>query len=170
MVSPRPLLPPLFLLQASSPGALRRALLDLGAAPDRVDLGYVGEHDCYVLGGRGPEPSGEPARVATGGGDGAGGGRAWSPPALWVDQESLEAVRIVRGDGVRFELGPPVERGGATLPAWVEVRSPGSAPLRLEIRTARPAEPGPRSFSPAWLAPPAPPEPGASPSPAGARR
>jgi hypothetical protein len=120
------LLPPLALLQAGSGGALATALAALGAPPGAVVLGHEGEHDCYVLGGR------------------AAGA------ALWVDQETFEAVRIDAG-GARFRLGPTARFGAFTLPAWIDVEAPGAPQLRLTVRAAEPAALGAESFRAAWV-------------------
>lgn len=128
--APRPFLPPLYLIQAPSADVLATGVRTLGGRSGEVELGYAGDHDCYVLGGRGP---------------GTG--------SLWVDQETLDPVRIQRADGVHFELGPlPAPDASPRWPAWVEVREPGSLPVRLELREARPVRPSPEAFRPAWLA------------------
>ncbi len=133
---PRPLLPPLYLLQSDSEPALRAALLALGADPDRAELGHTDRADCYVIGGRAA-----PGRA-----------RRDDPVALWVDQETFEAVAIHRGDGVRYRLGPIVDHGGLRLPAWVEIEADDDdEPLRLEIRGAVPADASPGAFDPGWL-------------------
>ena len=83
--SPRPFLPPFFLLQAKTGGALMASLRTLGVSAYEVALGYQGDRDCYVLGGRAPASAGP-----------------YPQPALWVDQESLEPVRFDRGMGCAF--------------------------------------------------------------------
>ena len=50
--SARPFLPPFFLLQTNSASALTNRLLELGVRTGQAELGYEGEHDCYVIGGR----------------------------------------------------------------------------------------------------------------------
>ena len=133
---PRPLLPPLFLLQSESESALRAALLALGEDPDRAELGHTDRGDCYVIGGR--AAPGRPRRD--------------DPVALWVDQETFEVVAIHRGDGVRSRLGPVVDHEGLRLPAWVEIEvGDHSEPLRLEIRGPIPADASPEAFDPGWL-------------------
>lgn len=116
LVAPRPLLPPLGLLQAGSGAELRRELLLLGGDPSLVELGLDGERDCYVLGGR------ERAQP--------GASRA----ALWVDVETLDPVRIDLERGIRYRLGPTFEREGIRFPSWVEVQSPGGVGWNLAIR------------------------------------
>jgi hypothetical protein len=115
------------------------SLLTLGVFAHEVALGYEDEHDCYVLGGR--EPS--------------SGAMEWSRrPALWVDQESLEPVRIDRGDGVRFRLGSPVGFGSIRLPSWIEISDSGGFVARLEILNAQEIPTSPESFRPGWLSAP----------------
>jgi hypothetical protein len=121
----RPLLPPLALIQAESGESLRALLRALGGADDRVELGLEGRRDCYVLGGRGGPPAADSASAG--------------PVALWVDLETLNAVRIDRADGVRFRLGPPVARGKVHFPTYIEVEAPGRPAWRLEIRDVAPA-------------------------------
>jgi hypothetical protein len=133
--TPRPLLPPLFLLQAKSGDVLMASLLTLGVSAHEVALGYEGERDCYVLGGR--TPSG--AAVSLPG------------PALWVDQESLEPVRFDRGDGLRFVLGSPTSFGSIRLPSWVEIDDSRGLRARLEILSAQAASSSPEWFRPDWL-------------------
>jgi hypothetical protein len=137
--APRPLLPPLFLLQASSGDLLMASLVALGASSHEVALGYEGEHDCYVLGGRVP----------------SSGAAALSPrPALWVDQESLEPVRVDRGDGVRFRLGAPAGFGPVRLPSWIEISDPRGFVARLELLGAREVSTPSESFRPGWISAP----------------
>lgn len=134
--SPRPFLPPVFLLQAVSGAALQAALTSFGVASEQAELGLGDEHDCYVLGGRAPRgPDGvEPAK-----------------PSLWVDLESFEVVRIDRGDGVRFRLGPSENFGGVRLPRWISIEAPGQPPARLDILKATPANAPAASFTTEWL-------------------
>lgn len=117
---PRPLLPPLQVLQAGSAAELRGVLSGFGVATGTVELGFVGDQDCYVLGGRAGTPPAAP--------------RA----ALWVDVETLEAVRIDRRDGVRYRLGPPLGKGRIRFPSWVDVETPGGVRWRLTIRSVVP--------------------------------
>lgn len=132
LADPQPFLPPLALLQASSGAELQSRLLDLGGRPDEVALGPDGEHDCWVLGGR--AAGGDPR------------------PSLWVDVVTRETVRIDRGDGAIFRLGPGAVFGGVRVPAWIEVQAPGEPPARLVVRGVAPASPAPGAFTPAWLA------------------
>ena len=97
------------------------SLLTLGVAAHQVALGYEGEHDCYVLGGRASSGAAAP----------------FPRPALWVDQESLELVRFDRGDGVRFRLGSPASFGSIRLPSWIEISDSRGLPARLEILSAQ---------------------------------
>jgi hypothetical protein len=134
--APRPFLPPVFLLQAVSGAALQAALTSFGVASEQAELGLGDEHDCYVLGGRAPRgPDGvEPVK-----------------PSLWVDLESFEVVRIDRGDGVRFRLGPSENFGGVRLPRWISIEAPGQPPARLDILKATPANAPAASFTTEWL-------------------
>lgn len=140
---PRPFLPPVFLLQATSGAALRAALESFQVATDEVTLGRVDDHDCYVFGGRLPRtPGGEERRL----------------PSLWIDLESYEVVRIDRRDGVRFELGPSENFGqGIRAPRWIGIEAPDQPPARLDILRVAPAEAPAAAFGADWLtAPPAP--------------
>ena len=137
--APRPLLPPFFLLQAESGGALTASLLNLGVSAHEVALGYQGEHDCYVLGGR--AASSRAAALSL-------------RPALWVDQESLELVRFDRGDGVRFRLGPSASFGSVRLPSWIEASDLHGFVARLEVQSAQEVPTSSEPFHPSWLSAP----------------
>ena len=135
--SPRPFLPPFFLLQAKTGGALMASLRTLGVSTYEVALGYQGDRDCYVLGGRAPVSSGP-----------------YPQPALWVDQESLEPVRFDRGDGVRFRLGSFVDFGSLRLPSWIEIGDSRGVLARLEILNAQAVTVPAESFRRGWLSAP----------------
>jgi hypothetical protein len=137
--APRPFLPPLFLLQADSGGLLRASLVALGVSAHEVALGHQDHHDCYVLGGRLP-----PSEA----------GMRSQRPALWVDQESLEPVRIDGGDGVRFRLGAPASFGPIRLPSWIEIGDPHGSVARLEILSAREVSAPPEAFGADWITAP----------------
>ena len=122
-----------------------------------VALGYEGEHDCYVLGGRALS-----SRAAV----------LSLRPALWVDQESLEPVRFDRGDGVRFRLGPSASFGSVRLPSWIEASDLHGFVARLEVLSAQEAPTSSEPFHPSWLSAPglsSPPPPARGPAPAGSR-
>ncbi len=136
---PRPFLPPIFLLQATSGAALRAALSSFGVAGSVADLGLAGDHDCYVFGGR--VRGRDDRRV----------------PSVWVDLESYDVVRIDRGDGVRFRFGPSADFSGIRAPRWIGIEAPGQTPVRLEIEGVAPANAPAAAFGMDWLtAPPIP--------------
>ncbi len=148
---PRPFLPPLFLLQATSGDALRAALESFGIAASTVVLGRVGEHDCYVFGGRLPPTPGEEEHRL---------------PSLWVDLESYEVIRIDGRDGVRFHFGPKTAFDeGIWAPRWIEIETPGQPPARLDVIRVAPANAPAAAFGTDWLSdsPEPPLEPGADP-------
>ncbi len=118
--SPRPLLPPFWLLQAKTGGELQSRLLELGGEPALVALGHEGDHDCTVLGGR------------------QGG------PALWIDQDSQAPVRIDLGPATHYRFGPLQSQGGISVPLWIAVEAQELPPLRIEIDGAKPAAPASR--------------------------
>ena len=91
--SPRPFLPPVFLLQATSGAALQAALASFGVAAGEVVLGMADEHDCYVFGGRLP-----------GGGDAA----ERQLPSLWPD-----VILVVGSDNTLISLCSP---GSSLIP------------------------------------------------------
>jgi hypothetical protein len=134
--SPRPFLPPVFLLQAGSGAALRAALSSFGVAADEVALGLDSEHDCYVIGGRLPRASGAPALAL---------------PSLWVDMDSFSVVRIDRRDGVRFRFGPERVFGGIRAPAWIAIESPGQVPVQLDVERVVHADAPAAAFGTDWL-------------------
>ena len=137
--APRPFLLPFSLLQAKTGGVLMASLRTLGVSVQEVALGYEGEHDCYVLGGRAPR---------------SGVALPYPHPALWVDQESLEPVRFDRRDGVRFRLGSYVAFGSIRLPSWIEIGDSRGFLARLEVLSAQPVSPSPGSFRRGWLSAP----------------
>ena len=134
--SPRPFLPPIFLIQSTSGAALRAALASFGVSGGEVVLGLAEDRDCYVLGGRLPRGAdGEERRL----------------PSMWIDIESFEVVRIDRQDGVRFHFGPSADFGGVRVPSWITVEAPDQDPVRLEVdRVARANAPA-AAFGQDWL-------------------
>jgi hypothetical protein len=133
---PHPFLPPVFLLQASSAATLSAALVSFGVFANEVVLGRMGDHDCYVFGGRRvPGPAeGEPLL-----------------PSLWVDTSSLDALRVVRADGTEYRLGPTQVYDGIRLPRWIDIREGGSPRARLEIVSAARADAPAAVFQSEWL-------------------
>jgi hypothetical protein len=137
--SPRPFLPPLFLLQAISGAALRAALSSFGVSAGEVVLGLADDRDCYVLGGRLPRaPAGEERRL----------------PSLWIDMETFGVVRVDRRDGVRFRFGRPGNFDGIRVPSWIAIEVPGQRPARLDVLRVAPANAPAASFGIDWLAAP----------------
>ncbi len=132
---PRFFLPPVFLLQASSGPALSAALASFGVDPLRAVFGRIGDHDCYVLGGRLP-PTGD--------------GTEPPLPSLWVDLESHEIVRM-DVPGVRFQFGPSQAFNGIRAPRWISIEAPGRPPARLNVLRATPANAPAAAFSADWL-------------------
>lgn len=143
LTDPRPLLPPLWLLQASNGSELLLRVGELGIDANTVAFGFEGDADCYVLGNRNDGPS------------------------LWIDIESLSLVRLDLPGGVRYRFGAELGRGdGVVLPAWVEMEAPGGGPMRLLLDQVVAGAPGQDGYSPAWLegpASPTPPPPGSAP-------
>jgi hypothetical protein len=127
---PHPLVPPFWVLQAGDGAALQTRIAELGGDPDAVALGFEGDHDCYVLGGRTREAS------------------------FWVDQESLEPVRIDLPGGVRYRLGPMRSQAGVQLPAWITLEAPGRPAVTLAIEGVRTGTLPPDAFAADWLARP----------------
>lgn len=136
---PHPFLPPLFLLQATSGAALQAALASFGVASEAVELGRLEDRDCYVIGGRAPQ----------------GAPDARPLPALWVDAESFELLRLDLRYGVQLRFGPPLAFGEIRMPGFVEIESPGRPLARLEITRVAPASAPAAGFSAGWLTAPA---------------
>ena len=133
-----PFLPPVFLLQATSGAALAAALESFGVSEQEVVLGRMGDHDCYVFGGRLPGPP-DAERLL---------------PSLWVDIESYDPLRIVRADGVEYRLGPVSVYDGIRLPRWIEIATPEGFRARLEVQRAAPANAPAAAFQVDWLVTP----------------
>jgi hypothetical protein len=136
LVSPRPLLPPLFLLQEDTGAALRAALASFGIAASEIGLGLVDDRDCYVIGGRTPQ---SPDRLAP------------SLPLLWVELGSFEIVAVDRADGVRYRFGPAGKFDGVSMPRWIEILTPGELPARLELQRVAKANAPAAAFGQDWL-------------------
>ena len=135
--SPRPFLPPFFLIQAASGATLRAALASFGVAPGEISLGLADDHDCYVLGERAP-PGAQAARA----------------PSVWIDMQSLQIVRVDRQDGVRYRFGPPAVFAGIEVPSWIVIEAPDQAPARLAVERAAPASAPAAAFGADWLTAP----------------
>jgi hypothetical protein len=134
--SPRPFLPPVFLLQSSSGAALRAALASFGVSAVEVALGLADDHDCYVLGGRLPRtPGGEERRL----------------PSVWVDTDSFDVVRVDRRDGVRYRFGPTVSFEKIQVPSWISIEVPDQDPVRLDVVRAAKADAPAAAFGTDWL-------------------
>ena len=123
----RHFLPPYFLLQTSSASALTNRLLELGVRTGQAELGYEGEHDCYVIGGRA------------------------APPSLWVDSDAFGVVRFDSAEGASYRFGSALQVDGLTVPAWFEVRQEGEPMARLTVLSAGTATVAPDGFAPGWL-------------------
>jgi hypothetical protein len=119
------LVPPLAVLQATDAAAVADALRAMGANPAAVDLGMDGTHDCWVLGGRD-----------------AGSFAASARPALWVDQESQQPVRIDAATGTQYRFGDVASREGARFPSRIDVLASGWPPWRIEIQNGAAAPAG----------------------------
>lgn len=136
LATPRPLLPPLFLLQEDTGAALRAALASFGVAASETGLGLVDDRDCYVIGGRKPPM---PGHVGP------------SVPLLWVELGSFEVAAVDRADGVRYRFGPTGRFDGVLMPRWIEILMPGESPLRLEIQRVAKASAPAAAFGREWL-------------------
>lgn len=137
LVAPRPLLPPLFLLQEDTGVALRAALASFGVAASETGFGLADDRDCYVIGGRRPPTSGAGAPGV---------------PLFWIELGSFDVVAIDRADGIRYRLGPTGKFDGVRMPRWIEILVPGQPTARLEIRRVARAEAPAAAFGNDWLA------------------
>jgi hypothetical protein len=114
------LLPPLDLLQAASAMGVAEALRAIGGNPAQVDLGIEGAYDCWVLGGRE-----------------RGAFEANTRPALWVDQETQQPVRIDDANGAQYRFGDAAARpGGVRFPSRIDVQDPGWPIWRIQVQNA----------------------------------
>ncbi len=138
------LLPPLFLLQASSEGSFRSALLSLGGRPDEVVLGRLDATTCYVVGGRDlPPPANESAALV---------GSTGPKTAVWLELESFAPRRLDLAEGLAYRLGPTLDFDGVELPAWIDVEAQGRPLGRLRIDGAQRARLDlASSFGDGWL-------------------
>jgi hypothetical protein len=134
--APRPLLPPLFLLQEDTGAALRAALASFGVSASEISLGLADDRDCYVIGGRKPQIPGHLAP---------------SLPLVWVELGSFEIVAVDRSDGTRYRFGPTGRFDGVSMPRWIEIQTPGELPARLEIQRVAKANAPAAAFGQDWL-------------------
>jgi hypothetical protein len=160
---PRAFLPPLFLLQADSPETLRQALSDYGLDVEAVALAPCGQRVCYLLGdptqvappmptkeelaklaeqGELPEPPPpRPERDES----------EPPPPAVWIDAQSFEIVKMQSQTGVAVELGPFVAFDAVRFPESITIQEPGREPVHLDIRKVTPVNAPAADFRRAWL-------------------
>lgn len=136
LASPRPFLPPVFLLQATSGAALRAALVSFGVEAEDAVLGRIDDFDCYVLGGRLPR-----AAELTGA----------RLPSVWVDLATFDVVRVDGSDGVRYRFGPLQDFDGIRVPRWITIEADGQTPARLDIVGASAANAPAAAFGLDWL-------------------
>jgi hypothetical protein len=149
--APRPLLPPLFLMQAESPASLRAALASFGVAAGEAYLALAADRDCYVIGARAPRAAATPPPASIRGGPSAAAPTLPGLPSIWVEVGSFDWAEIGGLGGVRYPLGPSASFEGVRMPRWVEIQMPGEPPLRLEIdRVARANAPA-AAFGMEWL-------------------
>ena len=135
LASPHPFLPPVFLLQANSGAALSAALSSFGVLSYEMVLGRLGDHDCYVFGGRLPYAASPDAPPR---------------PSLWVDNRSYDTLRLVSEDGTEYVLGPTRVFESIRLPAWIEIHGEALR-ARLEILEASEASAPAAAFQSDWL-------------------
>jgi len=148
--APRPLLPPLFLMQADSAASLRAALASFGVAAGEAHLALAGDRDCYAIGSRAPLAAPAPP-AAIRGGPAAAAAASPGVPSIQVEVGSFDWAEIDGVGGVRYPLGPSASFEGVRMPRWVEIQAPGEPPLRLEIdRVARANAPA-AAFGVEWL-------------------
>jgi hypothetical protein len=165
LLQPRPLLPPLFFVQAESGASLKAALAAFGVDSNLVGLAVCGDSDCFVVG----DPRRVPARVAAtppgtpeqeqapavqlGEGDLAPGLASLQPKQanVWVDMRSYRIRRFELAGGVVVELGPPMLNDKIETPQWVVINEPDRAPVTLEFTQVVAVSAPARSFREDWL-------------------
>ena len=170
---PRFLLPPLFVLQASSERLLRADLAALGIDSDVVALAACGQGDCFVLGdaSRAAPPLEEPsegapdtaaaevnAPVLAPSRPGSEAAPALPPPTLWVDSGSFDARRLRTRRNVRVEFGPYVNFGVVRAPSWMRVDEPGQKSVRFDIQKVLKVAIPESAMAADWLSGPLPPQ------------
>ena len=171
---PQFLLPPLFVLQASSERRLHADLAALGIDSGVVALAACGQGDCFVLGdaSRAAPPLEEPSEEApdTAAAEaetpilapprvGSEAAPALPPPTLWVDSESFDARRIRTRRNVRVEFGPYVNFGVVRAPSWLRVDEPGHKPVRFDIQKVMKVAISESAMAESWLFKALPPRP-----------
>jgi hypothetical protein len=155
--SPRPFLPPLFLLQAESALTFRTALRTYGIEVEQIGLAPCGNRDCFVLGDprrtvpaaiadpatadlaplepRAPELEGDRPRRAM----------------IWLDNQTFEVIRIDSSDGVRVTFGPIATFGTLGFPQWIRIDQPGQTTVQFDVSRAAAVNAPPTAFGNEWL-------------------
>ena len=181
LARPRPMLPPLFLLQPGSEATMRTALEAFDVRTGSIGLAPCGESDCFVIGDPRLEaplvaPAAQDARLEDLGLDVDGSnsdlrrpgenseliGRDMNQdfvdgrlPRFWVDTDELQVQRIDRSDGVFVIFGPVASFEKIKVPSWYEIYDPEEAfPMRFEIQRAVHVNAPPKAFDRSWLIPP----------------
>jgi len=177
---PRPFLPPLFLLQATSAVSLEAALRQQGVEVEALGIAPCGESDCYVVGDPAlvppPPPSevlaekveGEEATALEGAPEGGLEPAPEPPPrarepqeqeedddrpraTVWIDVDGYEVRRLQSAEGVRVLLGPAASFDKLRVPAWLEIREPTHVPVTLEVIRAAAVNAPANAFGREWL-------------------
>lgn len=181
---PRAFLPPLFLLQVSSPTTLRQALADFGLDLQAAGLAPCGTALCYVLGdpARVVPPPADPAGSVDAAGaeaDRAGAEQKKEPrrdgfffetmsepdppPTVWIDSQSFEILRIESRSGVAVDFGPRADFGEIRFPGHIVIHEPQRDPVRFDIQGVTAVNAPAAGFSRDWLLAPPPTEPSRAP-------
>ena len=176
--SPRAFLPPVFLLQGDSTLALRSAMTSFGLDVEAIGLAPCGKKVCYIVGDPARVPPPPPLseeelealakaemEVAEAGGgllpagelrfetavEDASAGDSGHPPAIWIETERFEIVRVDSREGVIVELGPVIVFGDVRFPRWLTVQEPGREVVRLDFLQVVPVNAPAAVFKRSWL-------------------
>jgi hypothetical protein len=90
----------------------------------------------------------EPGETAV---DDASRGDSVHPPAIWIETEHFEIVRVDSRDGVTVELGPVILFGDVRFPSWLTVQEPGRDIVRLDFLQVVPVNAPAAVFKRSWL-------------------
>jgi hypothetical protein len=96
---------------------------------------------------------GDPAEVATDEAavDDASRGDSVHPPAIWIETERFEIVRVDSREGVTVEFGPVIVFGDVRFPSWLTVQEPGRDVVRLDFQQVVPVNAPAAVFKRSWL-------------------
>jgi len=118
----------------------------LPAGERRFPSGGAGEASVATESGYPGEAATEETTV-----EDASAGDSGHPPAIWIETENFEIVRVDSREGVIVELGPIIVFGDVRFPHWLTVQEPGREVVRLDFLQVVPVNAPAAVFKRSWL-------------------